>query len=494
MGSVERLSTDLDVIVVGAGISGINAGYRIQEKFPNYSYTILEARNDMGGTWDLFKYPGIRSDSDLHTFGFSWRPWSATRSIADGHAIKDYMRECAQMYGIDKQIRYKHKLISADWSSQQQQWNLQVDANGQEQTFTARFVILGTGYYDYHKPLEAHIPGLERFQGQTIHPQFWPEDLQYKDKRFVVIGSGATAITLIPNLVKLGAEKVTMLQRSPTYIINLPQKDPLADFARRWLPSSLAQKLVRLKFLVLPFIFFKFCRNFPNAAKRALKKATRKELPADMPIEPNFAPTYNPWEQRLCVCPDGDFYKSLKDGRANVVTDHIETVTETGIITKNGTSLEADIIVTATGLKMQMAGGASITVDGKPIDISDKFIWNGVMLQDVPNLAFVIGYTNASWTLGADTTAQLVCRLLKHMQKNGQSSVVPRVPENSGMKPQQVLNLNSTYIVKAKGLLPKAGDKAPFLPRENYMTDYPRALYGSVTKGLEFGTSDKKNM
>lgn len=486
MGSFEKVNTDLDVVIVGAGISGINAGYRIQEQFPDYKYTILEGRSSMGGTWDLFKYPGIRSDSDLHTFGFSWRPWSASNAIADGDKIKTYMKESAAMYGIDKKIRYHHKLISADWSTQDQIWNLVVDNDGEKQLFTARFVFLGTGYYDYDTPLETHIPGLERFKGQTIHPQFWPEDLKIKDKKIVVVGSGATAITLIPNLVKLGAEKVTMLQRSPTYIVSLPQVDPFADFFRKWFPVSFAHKVIRLKFLIVPFLFFKFCRAFPGVAKKGLMRRTKTEVPASMPVEPNFAPTYNPWEQRLCICPDGDFYKSLKTGFADVVTDHIETVTETGILTRNGTTLDADIIVTATGLKMQMAGGAFLTVDGVPVNINDKFLWKGVMLQDVPNLAFVIGYTNASWTLGADTTAEVVCRLLRHMDKRGQSSAVARVPADSTMKTQNVLNLSSTYIVKAKGSLPKAGDKAPFLPRQNYLTDYPRAVYGSVTQGLEF--------
>lgn len=491
MGSIDKPISDFDVVIVGAGISGINTGYRIQDEFPNYSYTILEARGQMGGTWDLFKYPGIRSDSDLHTFGFSWRPWSMPNAIAEGPAIKQYMKESAAMYGIDKHIQYHHKLISADWSSDTQQWNLSVVSNGESKIYRARFVVLGTGYYNYDTPLEAKIPGLDRFQGKVIHPQFWPEDLDYKNKKFVVIGSGATAVTLIPNLVDAGAEKVTMLQRSPTYIIPLAQSDPITRITRRILPSWLSQRITRARFLVLPFLFFRFCRAFPNAAKKLLTKAAQKQTPANVPVDPHFTPSYNPWEQRLCVCPDGDFYKSLRGGRADIVTDHIDTVTESGLVTKNGTTLDADIIVTATGLKLQMAGGACISVDGKAININDKFLWKGVMLNDVPNLAFVIGYTNASWTLGANTTAQICCRLLHRMDKNGETSCVPRVVPGS-LKSRSPLNLNSTYIVKAKGSMPQAGDKAPFLPRENYLMDFPSATYGDLTRNMEFRKGTKK--
>ena len=434
----------------------------------------------------MFRYPGIRSDSDLHTFGFSWRPWSKSTAIADGESIRNYVRESAEQYGIDRKIQFQHKLQSADWSSDEQQWTLSVDNNGEQKTYIARFMILSTGYYDYSQPLKADIPGIDNFKGTVIHPQFWPEDLDYAGKRMVIIGSGATAITLLPNLVDKAAQ-VTMLQRSPSYIIALPAVDPLGNFVRKWFPTSVARTLVRWKFLVLPLIFFKFCRAFPNAARTMLSKGTQKVLPASsgIALEPNFKPKYNPWEQRLCICPDGDFFKALQRNNADIVTDTIENVTATGIKTSSGNTIETDIIITATGLKMQLAGGAAISVDGVKVNPADKFVWKSVMIQDIPNACLVIGYTNASWTLGADATALLVCRLIKHMQKNSQSSAVPRVSEK-GMQRKPLLNLNSTYIEKAKGALPSAGDVAPWKARDNYMTDFWVANNGSVTKDMEF--------
>lgn len=490
MGSIERAAVDYDMVIIGAGISGINAAYRVQNELPGYSYTILEARDAIGGTWDLFRYPGIRSDSDLHTFGFPWRPWSKPKAIADGESIRNYIKESAEINGIDKKIQFRHKVLAVDWSSGEQQWNLTVDGNGEQKDFRAKFIIFSTGYYDYNEPLKTTIPGLENFQGTIIHPQFWPEHLDYTGKKIVIVGSGATAITLLPNLAEK-AEKVTMLQRSPTYILALPAVDPSGDWMRKWLPTWMAHTLVRWKFLVLPFLFFKFCRAFPNTARKIIRKGTKKELPKSMPIDPNFNPSYNPWEQRLCVCPDGDFYKSLKKN-GDVVTDTIKTVTSTGIETSSGKTLETDIIITATGLKLLLAGGARITVDSKLIDLSQKYMFKGAMLQDIPNAAIVIGYTNASWTLGADATALLVCRLLKQMKKRGETSVVPTLPKGKKIKDLPVLNLSSTYIDKAKGQLPKAGDVAPWQPRSNYFTDYWVASYGTLSTGLKFSKPTKK--
>ncbi|KAI6714134.1 monooxygenase [Diplocarpon mali] len=493
MGSVERDdSVNLDVIIVGAGISGINAGYRVQNELPEYQYTILEARNAIGGTWDLFRYPGIRSDSDLHTFGFSWRPWSKPNSIADGPSIRKYIRESAEINGIDKKIRFHHKLLSSDWSSSTQRWSLTVDANGEKRNFTARFVIFSTGYYDYETPLKASIPGIDKFEGKKIHPQFWPEDYDYTGKKIVIIGSGATAITLLPSLAHKAAQ-VTILQRSPSYIMALPAVDPMGDFVRKWLPTWVAHTIVRWKFLVLPFLFFKFCRSYPNAGRKIIRANTKQQLKGSaLSHDPNFKPSYNPWEQRLCVCPDGDFFKALHRGNCDVVTDTIENVTTTGIRTSSGKTIDADVIITATGLKMQLAGGSRVTVDGRLINFADKFVWRGVMLQDIPNAAIVIGYTNASWTLGADATAVLVCRLLKHMDQNQQSSAVPWLGDETKLKPSPMLNLSSTYIEKAKGELPKAGDVAPWKPRANYLTDYWSTGYGNLTNGLQFSKSAKK--
>lgn len=484
MGSIEKdTSTDFDVVIVGAGISGINAAYRVQSQLPEYSYTILENRGAVGGTWDLFRYPGIRSDSDLHTFGFPWRPWAEKKAIADGESIRNYIKESAAEYGIDKKIKFHQKLKSADWSSESQNWSLSVEVNGEATKYTAKFVILSTGYYDYNEPLKAEIPGLENFKGQIIHPQFWPEDLDYTGKKIVVIGSGATAITLLPNLVDKAA-RVTMLQRSPSYVMALPSVDPLGNLIKRLLPKWIAFKLVRWKFLVLPFLFFQFCRAFPNAGRKVIRANTLKQLPKNMAHDPNFNPRYNPWEQRLCICPDGDFFTALHKGNAEIVTDTIETVTATGITTVSGTTLDADIIVTATGLKMLLGGGARISVDGTPVPLSQKFMWKGALLQDLPNAAFVIGYTNASWTLGADATATLVCRLLKHMQKTGMAIATPRV--RGKMSEEPVLNLSSTYIEKAKGAIPKAGGNAPWRARKSYFGDMWAAKYGPLTTDLEF--------
>lgn len=477
--------TDFDMIIVGAGISGVNTAYRIQTELPKYDYIILESRGASGGTWDLFRYPGIRSDSDLHTFGFSWRPWSGQKAIADGEFIRSYIQESAEEYGIDKKIRFHHRLLAADWSSDNQRWALEVlDSEGKKKTFTARFVVFGTGYYDYNQPLQTHIPGIDNFEGQIIHPQFWPEDLEYTGKKIIIIGSGATAITLLPNIAE-SAAKVTMLQRSPGYVVAVPSVDSTGAWMRRWLPTWLAYKLVRWRFLVLPFLFFLFCRKFPNAARRLIEWETTKQLPDNIPHDPNFNPRYGPWDQRLCVCPDGDFFEALKHGKADVVTDTIKTVTGDGILTETGKKLAADIIITATGLKMQLVGGASVSVDGVHVDLSKKFAWKSAMLQDIPNAALMIGYTNASWTLGADTTAHLVCRLCQYMDGKHMGSATPRVKEGINMTASNFLNLNSTYIEKAKGDLPSAGDRAPWKARSNYFVDSWTASH-DLTTDLQF--------
>ncbi|MCJ1374387.1 hypothetical protein MMC20_005619 [Loxospora ochrophaea] len=478
-------SNDFDIIIVGAGISGINAAYRVQTQLPGASYTILEARGGIGGTWDFFRYPGIRSDSDLHTFGFPWRPWIEQRAIAEGDSIRKYIRESAALYGIDRKVQFRHKLISANWSSTKQEWALVIDAEGEKKYYRGRFVFISTGYYDYEEPLPSVIPGLDSFKGLTVHPQFWPESLDYKGKKVTVIGSGATTITLIPILAET-ASRVTMLQRSPSYVLSLPAIDPSGTWIRRLLPSSVAHPLVRFKNLLLGFLFFQFVRRFPNAGRRIIKKATVKQLPPNIPHDPHFEPKYNPWEQRMCISPDGDFFKSLKGGKVDIVTGVIKTVTEKGIDMESGQSIDADVIVTATGLKIQIAGGARLTVDGAQVEIPDKFLWKGMMLQDLPNLAVVIGYTNASWTLGADATARHVCKLLKYMKDNRFVTAVPRLEDPSKVKPVPVLNLSSTYVEKASGSLPKAGDVAPWKPRSSYFLDILEARFGNVSSGLQF--------
>lgn len=474
---------DFDVVIIGAGISGINSAYRIQTAFPNYKYCILEARDNIGGTWDLFKYPGIRSDSDLFTFGFQWYPWHKNNPIATGDSIVQYLGEASSKHGIDKNIRFQHRLKHASWSSAHQEWALSVEARGEPTSISARFIIFGTGYYDYSTPLQAHIPGIDNFGGKVIHPQFWPEDLDYTDKKVVVIGSGATAVTLVPKLAEK-AKMVTMLQRSPTYIAVLPNASSksLIDYI---MPRAVALRMKRLQWILLARITFTFCVTFPRLARWVLGLRTKRLLPKDMAFDPHFNPTYNPWTQRLCLCPDGDFYKALHGGHADIATGVIKTVTSTGINLESGDVLDADIIVTATGLKLQLAGGATIHVDGKAVAPSDKFIWRGQMIQDVPNATFVIGYTNASWTLGAEATASMVVRLLGKMNEGGYSSVVPRVENPEDLKETALLNLNSTYVKNAGSIMPKAATTGPFAPRGSYLEDNFRAKHGAI-KGLEW--------
>lgn len=471
-----------DVVIVGAGISGINAAYRIQSELPGYSYAVLEARDAMGGTWDLFRYPGIRSDSDLFTFGFSWAPWNKDNPIADGGSIVKYMKATARDHGIDSHILYQHRLTSADWSSTDNTWSLSVDHEGEEKSYTARFIIFGTGYYDYNSPLQSTIPGLDNFQGQTIHPQFWPEDLDYDGKKVVIVGSGATAITLLPNMAER-ASRVTMLQRSPTYILALPNRN--ANPLRWIMPTSWFRKMQRISWILTSRIFFLFCQKFPWFSRLILRLSVTRQLPKHVPHDPHFRPRYNPWDQRLCVSPDGDFFKSLRDGRADVKTDTIQTVTSNGILLNSGDELDADIIVTATGLKLQIAGGCAISVDGKKIDISDKYLWNGVMLQDIPNASFVIGYTNASWTLGADATALFITRLLKNLEARKMVAATPKMGDSSNLHQKRLLNLNSTYVSVAEKNLPKAADRGPWQPRDNYISDYLFSQYGKLDDCLE---------
>ncbi|KAL1297649.1 hypothetical protein AAFC00_006205 [Neodothiora populina] len=481
----DQTSNAFDVLIIGAGISGINAAYRLQEQTPDRTYAILEARHSIGGTWDLFKYPGIRSDSDLHTFGFPFRPWEKENAIADGQSIKSYMEDTMHQFGIDQHILYHHKLLSANWSTDGQHWGLSVDHEGTKKQFHAKFVIFCTGYYDYNEALPAKIPGIDNFQGQVIHPQFWPEDLDYQDKDIVIIGSGATAITLLPNLAKGGAGHVTMLQRSPTYIVALPQVNKLAYWTRRILPLNWALKVIRFQSIVLPFLFFKFCQAFPERAKRGLEKGVRAQLPEGYPIDPDFKPSYNPWDQRLCVSPDGDFYECLRHGKSSIVTANIKQVNEKSIHLKDSDKvLTPDIIITATGLKIMVAGGAKLSVDNEEVHVPQKHLWKGVMLEDVPNAAFAFGYTNASWTLGSDASAQFVTRLLNKMKRDNITQAVAKVDRTTGLQDRSIFNLTSTYVKEAEGDLPKAGDRAPWLRRSHYLRDLWEARYGDMSKEM----------
>ena len=480
------LDRNHDIVIVGAGISGINAAYRVQTELPDLSYTILESRGGIGGTWDFWKYPGVRSDSDLHTFGFPWQPWTEQKAIADGESIVKYIRGTAAQHGIDKRVEYHHKVLHANWSTDWQSWRLTVSVNGEKEVvYNARYMLLCAGYYDYEEALPTTINGLENFRGTVVHPQFWPEDLDYANKQVAIIGSGATAVTLLPSMAKT-AKQVTMVQRSPGYLISLPQSSPIDNMLRKFLPTWLLPKVTRWRFLLLPFLFFNFCRAFPNAARRVMKRRTEGQLPKNVPHDPHFHPYYNPWEQRMCVCPDGDFFKCLRAGSGKIATGQIKTMTSSEIVMENGEHISADIIVTATGLKVQMAGGITPTVDNDTIKIGEKFIWKGILLQDLPNAVFVIGYTNASWTLGADAAAQHFIRLVKLMRKEGKTSVVPRVTNREELKALPAMNLNSTYLKRATDKMPKVADKGPWTSRKNFFSDMVEARIGDMSTGLQF--------
>ncbi|XP_047064378.1 FAD-containing monooxygenase EthA-like [Lolium rigidum] len=488
----DAIVADYDVAIVGAGISGINFAYRLQERNPELSYCILDGRQQVGGTWSLFQYPGVRSDSDLYTFGFPWRPWEEKQPIARGSLILKYIEASAAEAGIDSKIKFNHRVDSMDWSSASSTWTLSVTAGGGADNVVSmrvRFVLLGTGYYDYDEPLEARIPGIDRFRGAVVHPQFWPRDLNYTGKNVVVIGSGATAVTLLPSMADKTAH-TTMLQRSPTYILALPENDPLDRAARLLLPGALARRLIRFKWILSAFLLATVCRWFPRLARAVILWRTSRELPSGTGMKPHFTPRYNPWEQRMCISPGGDFFRCLRAGKASVETGVIEQVTENTIRLESGRELHPDIIVTATGLKVQLAGGIDVSLDGRPVHMPDCYSWKGCMLENLPNLFYFMGYVNASWTLGADATAQLVCRLLNRITSDGFAHIVPRLSEaeKSTMSEFPFLPLNSTYVHKGKNVFPKVGNINPWLPRSYYWKDLANAWWGDVQSGLEWST------
>ncbi|KAH8646333.1 hypothetical protein BX600DRAFT_444134 [Xylariales sp. PMI_506] len=492
---------DYDVAIIGAGISGINAGYYLETQAPaGISYAILEARSDLGGTWDLFRYPGIRSDSDVYSFGFSWNPWPGCETLASGAAIRGYLYESAQKHGIDKKIRYNHKIISATWSCSDSVWALAVETSNNGATepvlLRCRFIILGTGYYDYEEPRTAHIPGIEAFPGRVIHPQFWPEKADLADKDVVIIGSGATAVTLLPALLAAPGntpKRVTMLQRSPGYISSLPSRSFRTRALRATLPAAIAGPLNRLLYALIGLLLYWICQTFPSFVKRVLIRRAARQAPHVNP-KPHLTPRYGPWDQRVCASPDGDFFAALRSGQADIVTGEIAEVTATGEIqlwpSSNPSSrqvLTPDIIITATGLKLKFAGGIAFSIDGgEPIDASSKFNWKGTMLQDLPNVAFVLGYTNASWTLGADATMQLVVRLLGRMRQEGFSVATPRLSdaERLSMQKRPVFDLSSTYVRDADLIFPNSGT-GQWKHKKNYFVDIYVARWGDITTGLE---------
>ncbi|KAI0906209.1 putative flavin-binding monooxygenase [Ustulina deusta] len=476
-----------DVLIIGAGIAGINTAYRLQTQLPGTTFTILEGRGNIGGTWDLFRYPGIRSDSDLFTFGFQWEPWPYETPIAKGALIMEYMKNCVAKYNLERYIRFHHKVLSADWSKDAEQWRITAEHDGRTKGFTARWVIFGTGYYDYENPLKTIIPGLENFKGKIIHPQQWPEDYDHSGKKIVVIGSGATAITLVPTLSET-AEAVTMVQRSPSYIVAASNGSPVRSWLMKIFPRYYAVTWLRILYLFKLYLVVLFCKYFPQLARTMFINQTIPQLPKRIPHSPHFEPPYTPWQQRLCLSPDGDFYEALRDKpNTNILTGHIATVTKSGLRMEDSTTVDADVIVTATGLQMRMGGNIAVTINGKKMDWAGRLVWNGSMLQDVPNMMFIVGYTNAAWTLGADDTAHILTRLLKYMKSKGMSTAIPRVPPEGTNGYQRFWQLTSTYSNQAESRLPKYGNTGPWQPKTSPPIDWFHSKWGDIVTGLQFG-------
>jgi cation diffusion facilitator CzcD-associated flavoprotein CzcO len=478
---------DVDVVIVGAGLSGIGAACRLQQECPDLSYTVLEARDAIGGTWDLFRYPGIRSDSDIFTLSYPFRPWAGEKSITDGDSILRYIEDTALEHGVDRHIRVGTKVVAADWSTADSLWVLtlaetQPDGTIRESTTTCRFLYCCAGYYDYDRAHEPAFEGLGDFAGDLVRPQFWPEDLEYAGKRIVLIGSGATAVTLAPALAAEAAH-VTMLQRSPTWIGAVPATDKIADLLRSRLPAGLAHRLIRGKNIVRQQALYEFCRRWPGLARRLLLGLTTKSLDPEL-VDEHFTPVYDPWEQRFCVAPDADFFRAIRHGRVDVVTDHVDRFVPEGVRLAGGDVLEADVVVMATGLKMMPLGGIRPSVDGAPVHLHDQFVWQGAMLSGLPNAAMAAGYINASWTLRADLTSRLVCKILNEMARRDAVSVVP-IPDRD-LEPRPLLPLSSGYIQRALADFPQQGDRAPWQIRQNYLLDSLTTLRHDLGKSLRF--------
>lgn len=474
----------VDVLVVGAGLSGICAGHYLQAECPWATYAILEARDAIGGTWDLFRYPGVRSDSDMFTLGYPFRPWRSDRMIVDGPSIRSYIRETAAEEGIDRHVRYDHRVVSADWSSDEARWTVTVlrTDSGATVELTSDFLFFCSGYYRYDHGYQPELPGAERFAGTIVHPQHWPDDLEIEGKRFVVIGSGATAVTLVPSLAERGAT-VTMLQRSPTYIASVPARNPVVGALRRVLPGSMAATGARWAFALGAQGFYQFCQRHPAPVRRLLLWGVKRQLPAGYAVDPHFTPSYNPWDERMCAVPGGDLFRAIRSGRATVVTDHITRLTPSGVDLRSGDHLDADVIVTATGLELLFLGGAELRVDGEPVDLATRLTYKGMMLQDVPNVAFAVGYTNASWTLRCDLTCRYLVRLLRHMRATGTRQCVP-VNHDPSMTDAPLIDLQSGYIRRAVDRMPRQGSKRPWRVYQSYAQDYRATRWERVDDGV----------
>ena len=475
----------VDVVIVGAGISGLGAAYRLTERNPRLTYTILERRAQLGGTWDLFRYPGVRSDSSIFTLSFPWEPWPRREGVADGEHIREYLTATAHKYGIDRHIQLDSYVRSADWDSSTDTWTVTFEQGGVTKQYCSRFVFFGSGYYNYDKGYTPGFPGIEQFGGRVIHPQFWPEDLDYDGQKIVVIGSGATAITLIPSLTER-AEKVTMLQRSPTYILSASKHSRFAAVVRKVLPRRASHSVIRMYYALIEAVIWFLSRKIPRFAKRLLRRVAINNLPDGYDVDTHFKPRYNPWDQRMCLIPDADLYTAISEGRAEVVTDHIDHFDTTGIALESGEHLDADIIVTATGLRLQALGGASISLDGIEINPCHRFVYKAHMLEDVPNLFWCVGYTNASWTLRADMTARATAKLLAHMASHGYTRAYPH-RGNDPMSEKPSWDLQANYVKRSLHALPKSGTKRPWNVRQNYFADAIDYRFDRIEEAMVFG-------
>ena len=490
--NTDTITEHVDVLIIGAGLSGIGAACHLQRRCPNKTFAIVESREAIGGTWDLFRYPGIRSDSDMFTLGYSFKPWTAAKALADGPSIRSYVREAASEHDIDRRIRFNSKVVRAEWSSETARWTVEIDhtETGERSRMSCNFLFGCTGYYRYDEGYTPTFEGIDRFEGQVVHPQHWPEDLDYAGKRVLIIGSGATAVTLLPAMTDR-AEHVTMLQRSPSYVLSIPGSDPVALLLRKLLPAKKAYALLRWKNVLLAMALFGLSQKVPNLVRRLLRKGAQTQLPTGYDVDTHFNPSYKPWDQRMCMVPDGDFFNAISKGRASVVTDRIETFTEKGVKLASGDELEADIVITATGLNLLVMGGISLSVDGEEVDISKTVGYKGMMFSGVPNMVLTLGYTNASWTLKADLVSEYVCRVLNHMDQRGYDRFLPTRPGPS-VSTEPFLNLKSGYVMRSIDELPQQGSVAPWRLNQNYVLDVQLLKRGSLEDdGIQFSAGTR---
>jgi cation diffusion facilitator CzcD-associated flavoprotein CzcO len=482
---VERSDDYFDVLIIGAGISGIGAAYRIREKNPNLSYAVLERRARIGGTWDLNRYPGIRSDSDIFTLSYPFEPWTRPENVADGDDIREYLTQTARKHGIDSHIRFNTRVQSADWDSTTDTWTVTTEQDGESRTYRCRFLFFGTGYYNYDEPYRPDFPGLEQFSGDVVHPQHWPESLDYTGRKLVVVGSGATAVSMIPTLTEK-AGHVTMLQRSPTYILSTPRINPAVQLLRKLLPGRLGYYAARLYNTLFTVLVYGFARTAPRLSRAFVRSNAKRQLPNGYPVDVHFKPSYDPWDQRLCAILDNDFYETIAEGRLDVVTDQIDHIDATGIALRSGERIDADVIITATGIQLQALGGIALSVDGAEVKPQDRFVYKEHMLEDIPNAAWSVGYINASWTLRVDLTARSVAKLLAYMDAHGYTHAYPHLGDKP-MPEKPAWNINAGYVQRSGHVLPKSGTHRPWNVRHNYVLDVIDHRFDRIEESMVFG-------